>query len=493
MMKSENLSNVAEILRKAKQRVYGDGLSLSLDAEDVKFFSRELYPLLEFGGKDGQVSRLPGALNRYDAHEIHVGFIGPTNSGKTGLLRLSMSEAVADRVGPITLPDGSVIEDILGAQDIPDKTKAILKVPLSDSFVIWDTPGLYGDKPALSKFTATLFGLENEVSELPVIDTSSDPASYEKMPINTLLNHFPRKRIIVIFIVDLTMTPFSYLAQEQLKADIQRLYELYGERLLVVGSFKDKLDVWDRETREERIEIWKQILGDIPMIQYSGKTSAGLLEIMRGVLHRSGGQASDLLPYFNAEAKGSRLTHSLHNLAGLVAAVLTSTSINVLSAPRDMHTSLLCLAAFYASVHYSVSETEWLNLNGDLARIADSVVSEEESVWRQPKGFFETLASWFGKDYYAVTEKRYLSVEALAETCVFLYRIVHGFEKIQSPIVEETVAESWFSKRFTADHIDIALETGDTYSLHLNIGEALIDFWREFHPLSLDLSTRIGG
>lgn len=496
-MKTENLSDVAYLLNRMKHYyVSGEGLSLSIDPETLKYFSRELYPLLEFSefsGKNEAVSRLPGVFNRYDAQEIHVAFIGPTNGGKTGLARLLMSEKIADQVGNVTLPDGSVLTDILGSQNIPDKTKGIMKIRLSDSFIIWDTPGLYGDNPTLGKLASMLFGLENnnEVSELPVIeiDTSSAPASYEKMAVI----QFPRERMIVIFMVDMTMTPFSSFAQQQLKSDIQKLKELYGERLLIVGSFQDKLDHWDDETREERINIWEQVLEGIPMIQYSGYTKHGLLDIVREIIRRSGQPASSLLPYFNTEAKGERFSHVLNNLSSLIATALT-TFDDTVSAPRDMHKSLFCLVALYASIHYQVSENQWLKVNGDLAQIAAGVISDKKEISRPPSGFFENLAAFFfNKEYYTWEETRYLSVEALCETSVFLYQIVHGLEEVPSPVVEETVAEKWFATRYAADEIATALQTRDTYTLHLKIGAAILDFWREFHPSALDLSTRIGG
>ena len=156
----------------------------------------------------------------------------------------------------------------------------------------------------------------------------------------------------------------------------------------VVRSFEDELDGWDSDTRSEREEILKRILGDVPRIRYSGKTGEGLLDIIRHVMRASGRQASEILPYLNAEAKGGRLTHSLHNLAGLISAGMTR-GFNPSRPTSDLHKSLIVVASLYAAVHYSVSETDWLNMDGDITRIvSDGVACKNIVALRKAKGVF---------------------------------------------------------------------------------------------------------
>lgn len=513
-MQQEVLTDIGKILTKTKGKFTGDKISAdALSAADVQELSRSLSGVVNTGSFKPTRSHIPGALGRFDLNResdvdegINVSLLGSTNSSKTQLLRLIVSDAFAERVGRVRLSDGSEIESLLAVKNMPDTTKFIIKVPISSSvnspFVIWDSPGVLSDNPKYDAYTRTMFDLEmlsdDPVSHVPIINivTNIGPeksqAIYEEVPIDEIANRFPFDTAIVIFMLNAVTIPMPVLMQNQILKDIQRLHENFGERLFVVRSFEDALEAWDSDSRAEREEILQRIVGDVPMIRYSGKTGAGVLDIIRHTLRASGRQSSDFLPYLNAEAKGFRLTHSLHNLAGLIASGLTIGFDESIPA-SDLKKSLIAVVSLYAAMHYSVSESDFLNMDGDINRIvADGVSWKTVEARRRAIGFFEKMASLFGRKYYGHYRRYHINADALSETCVFLCKIVHELEKVEVPAIEDSVANAWFISRFSGSDVASALADRDAYMLHVKIGDALRDFFCEFHPMSLDLSTRIG-
>ena len=501
-MAESNLTNIKESVEAAQWRVE-DGLLKPTPTEITKFCvnSDSLGFRLPPAAIKETVEHLSGALHRWvpnsDGSE-DVLILGSTNSGKTLLTKLVFNEeAVRKRIGLLETPEGEVI-DIMADEDVPDKTKSVIRVPFDSGFSLWDTPGFYGDYPAVSNQSRALLGLDQHgqsVSKISFIDAGSLPLKNQNIPVESMESIFPTDTAVVLFLVDLTMTPLGYISQI-IKQDIADLRCLYGERLLVVGSFADKYyDVWDQPTREVRCEIWKDVLGT-DVIEYSGKTKAGLTEVVRRILRAGGSDASHLLKYLNAEAKGSRFQHSLHDLSMLLSSGIAGNSTE--NTPySDLKSRLLVTSALYLQINYSVPERRWLELNGDFSDIIsqDGKVLDykETNERRKAYGFCETVASWFGKEYYMPTTTQWwIEVSALAEVCTALYGVIHELEKIQSPIVEASKAKQWFASEFAKRNVAATIQNGEAKSLQLKLEDVWVEMFREHHPNTLDLATRLG-
>ena len=423
-----NLTNIAKSIEQATWRVK-HGL-LATPAEIAKFCDDSYGFRLPPAAIKEAVEHLPGALHRWDGSEDDgskdVFISGISNSGKTLLIRHAFNEeAVRKRIGLLETPEGEAI-DILADEDAPDKTRSVNRVPFDSGFSLWDMPGLCGDQSDLYNQTRAVLKLDQHgqsVSKIRFINAGSLPLKLQNIPVESIESIFPTDTAVVLFLVDLTITPLGYLSQI-IKQDIADLRCLYGERLLVVGSFADKYyDVWDQPTREVRCEIWKDVLGT-DVIEYSGKTKAGLTEVVRRILRASGSDASHLLKYLNAEAKGSRFQHSLHDLSLLLSSGITGNSTQ--DTPySDLKSRLLVTSALYLQISYSVPEGRWLELNGDISDIISQdgkVLDYKETTERRKAyGFCETVASWFGKKYYnPTTTQWWIEVSALAEVCTAL-------------------------------------------------------------------------
>ena len=203
-MQQELLTDLEEILTKAKDQFTSDKISVdALSAADIQDLGTSLSLLVNTQSFKPMQSHLPGAIDRLELNResdvdavINVKVLGLSNCGKTQMWRRTMSDAVAERVGRVTLPNGLVIEDILGSANMADKTKAIIRVPINN-VVLWDTPGLCSDRRELDSWTRALFNLEmlsdDPVSHIPVINTGSSPASYEEVPIEEIFQQISVK------------------------------------------------------------------------------------------------------------------------------------------------------------------------------------------------------------------------------------------------------------------------------------------------------------
>ena len=487
-------SSLTNIVESAGWNLF-NGLLEPTPAEIAAFCREDGLRLPEASIK-GADDFLSGGLHRWDHGSIDVIFFGPTNCGKTVLSKLAFNEeAVRKRIGLLETPDGEII-DILEDEDTTDKTKAIIRVPFDGGFCLWDMPGVYGDKPIYSNMTRALLGLGQQgpsVSEVDFIDAGILPLKSQHILVSQVREILP-KDVIIVFLVDLTMTPLGYM-REVIKQDLSDLRQLYGEHLIVVGSFADKYyNVWDKPTREERSEIWKDVLGT-DIIEYSGKTKANLTEVIRRILRAGGYEASDLLPYLTAEAKGSRLQHSLHNLSLLLSSGITGSSTQNDPYP-DLQRRLLVTCALHLQISYSVSEETWLALNGDLRDIIsqEGKVLDYETVRerRKASGFFQTIGSWFGKKYHRTVTNWQIDVLALAEVCAALYGVIHELEKIESPIIEASKAKQWFASEFVKRNVAATIENSESESLQLKLEDVWVDMFREHHRNTLDLATRLG-
>ena len=124
-----------------------------------------------------------------------------------------------------------------------DDTQAV--VPLApdveNAAVIYNLPGFYGER---SVWTRRLLGLA------PISDQT--PSDTDSPTVNIGAS-------VCLVVIDTTMVP---LLQAPMEKDFCQLKQVFGKRVVFAGINKTKLESWNRESREGRIELWKGLLGD---------------------------------------------------------------------------------------------------------------------------------------------------------------------------------------------------------------------------------------
>ena len=192
------MTNIVESIRNAGWYVEDNGLLEPTPAEIAAFCREDGLRLPEASIK-GADDFLSGGLHRWDHGSIDVIFFGPTNCGKTVLSKLAFNEEAArKRIGLLETPDGEII-DILEDEDAPDKTKSIIRVPFDGGFCLWDTPGLYGDRPILSNMTRALLGLGQQGpsgSEVDFIDAGILPLKIQHIRVEEVREILPRMSLL---------------------------------------------------------------------------------------------------------------------------------------------------------------------------------------------------------------------------------------------------------------------------------------------------------
>ena len=454
----------------------------------------------------GVKSYTSGILHRINK-PLQVIIVGPTNSGKDFLTILCFDKAAASELGEIQMPDGSVLP-VLEDEDAPDKTKAVTRVVFGDGdggLVLFNTPGLYSDtailpsddEPVLSDMTRVLVGLEpevDEISEIAFIDSECSPAKYQMLPLKNVPVNLETD--LVIYLVNLAVMPLGRNSAEMYKRDISQLRQSFGDRLIVVGSFLDALQEWSPEKQEERREIWRWVVNEKQhekekMVEYSGLTGEGQLNVIHELLRASGNDPSYLMPFLKTELKSSRLSYSFFSLAALLASIC---DVDERHPYTDLIAGVTITCAAHLSAHYSVTEQEWAAKDADISRIvADGMKKQTVTQERDPKGWFQRFRRrWLGKSYYESVTDYTIGIQGLAEVCSLMYSLIHEFEGVSSPIISESEAESFFLAELSDCGVASALLEKETESVQRSISDVMLKFWRRHHPEALDLKNRLG-
>ena len=428
---------------------------------------------------------ISGSLHRA-TFEWRIIIVGPSNVGKDRLTIQLLDKDIASALDKVKFPDGS-IRSVLEDQDEPDKTPALIRVEFEGGLVLINTPGFYED-PTLDDMTRAVLELEteSEVSEIRYIDSARSPAELETLPVEDI--PVDLENDIILYMVNLAMTPLGPFARE-IRRDLQSLRERVGDRLIVVGSFLDRLQEWSPEKQERRRADWSEILqNEIQMVEYSGLTGQGTQHVVHQLLRAANRDPSYLLPFLRAERKASRLSFSFYSLAALLSSLC---DLDQRYPYTDLIRAITLTCAIHLTVHYSVSEEEWFAKNGDISRIVEDGMSKETvSQERDPKGFLERIRRWWsGKRFYEDVQVYHISIEALGEVLGLLYALIHELEGVSSAVV--TDAERWFAAELEKVGVASGLSKKDIESVQRALSDVMLKFWRLHHPEALDLKARL--
>ena len=158
----------------------------------------------------------------------------------------------------------------------------------------------------------------------------------------------------------------------------------------------------------------------------------------------------------------------------------------------DLQSRLLVTCGLSLSLNYSIPEQEWLALSGNIHGIVSqgnlSLKTSEER--RKALGTWETIRSFFGKKYYLTTQQWSMDTPILVDTCVALYGLLYDLEEVSSPKLTDAKAEQWFTKEFAKRNVATAMKNSGT-ALQMALEEIWVDLFRQYHPNTLDLPTRI--
>lgn len=437
-------------------------------------------------------SYISGGLHRatFQGQQQQIIIVGPTGAGKDLLTMQCLDLSVAAALGDVILPNGETVK-ILEDEDSADKTRAIIRCVFGKGdLILFNTPGLYSDDPELEAMTRSVLGLETEM-ELPdigYIDSARSPAAeYERrrvedIPIN-------RDQIIVVYMVNLKLTPFRPISQH-IHKDLQEIHEWAGEKLFVVGSFLDGFKKWDPDDQERRRNDWSAVLQkDIQMVEYSGRTGEGLPSVIHQLLRASNQDPSSLLPFLREERKSSRLTFSIFTLGAILSSLCGDLDQHY--PYRDLLTIITLTCALHLTAHYSVSEQDWFAKNGDISQIAENgILTDTVSQERDPKGLWEWISRlWSRKRLYEDTQIYHISIKALGEVLGLLYALIHELEGVSSAVVAD--ANGWFADELEKVGVASALSDKDTEAVQRALSDVMLKFWRLHHPEALDLKARL--
>ena len=440
------------------------------------------------------VEHIPGALHRWDSNDISMVLVGPPRSGKTSLTHnLYAADAAKQRSGLLTTPDREVL-------DPPNQAKAILRVPFAGGFTVYDTPALFADGTTASNSTRAWLGLEQQGTPIAHI-TVVEGGEYQRVPVDHIKDQFSRGEAVVLFLVDLTMNPLCKGFQEELKADLQALREIYRNRLVVIGTFADELAQWDSEAQKQRRAIWQACIGE--WIKYSAVTKQGLVEVVKRMLKESGCHTSDLIPSLTAEARGVRFQNALRQLSMTMAVCLGDTFSNTYPY-ADLQAKLAILSAMQLHLHYDsigeyVNKDDWLRVN----READKILSQASEhglaleIREYPKldwelNFIQKCRTRFGKVYKEKFHSYWIDMPNLVNICLSHYRLLHNLQDIADPILEDEKARKWFTSQLNQRNVLEAIKELSEL-LPAIFEEVWISFFRSFHPSTLATQIHIAG
>lgn len=495
MSHESDLYRTGEIVHAAKTKS-----RRGVDIQDILSYCQSEGLPIKPAEMKAKIEYMSGGLHRF-AEPTDVVLVSFTDAGKTQFVVSTFAKEVSEALlGSYKTPSGEDVK-ILDSTEGAGVTKAIIRVAFGveagkgrAGFTIWDTPGTLSDNSEQTRITEALLDpdMETPPKLMPFVNARLSPARQEDISIEEMRERFPMDRVVVVFMIKLSLTPFEPF-REQIRENIEWLKRIYGDRLLVFGSFKDKLDGWEQGARDLRREILQEVVGaDVEIVEYSGTTKANLLETVKQILRAAGGDPKNLLRYIQTEFRGSRLEFSLRNMAQLIAAGISRRLDS--SAPySDWRLTLTILIAIHLFAHYSVSAEEWLDKSGDI----DGIMSENHlhsQVMRErqrAKGWWQSFWAKLGKKYYKTIAVYTANDVAIAEMCALLYTHVHELEKVKTPIVDDEKATQWFIARFEENGVAEALEAGDAKALRRSLEDVLIRFWHVHHPEALDLATQV--
>ena len=413
---------------------------------------------------------LPGSLHRLNDN-FNVVLVGPTGSGKTALAHKLYGDEV----------------------DVPDRAKAILRLPFANGFTLWDTPGLLSDED--SNTTRAWLGLEQQpgtsISHINFVDAGLQSLAYQHLPIETLAEKFSREEAVILFVFDLTMTD-TKLKNSTVIADLEALREIYGKRLFVIGTFADQFSEWTPLARKKRREIWSERIGN-DWVEYSAVTKEGLLEIVRRILQAAGRDASELLPHLKSEKKALRFLDSLHRLSKLMRKCMQD--LNEESPYPDLEMRLLVLwVAYLTWQRIDIDDASWILVK---SKVRETIRDSDFLLIRREVWPYLSRRRWYNAPLRYHTPDK----PALVKIFVLIYGLLYDDAfTIESPRIEDWDLEQWLAAEMEEIYIYnlldlrvdvdgrepyIIIRGDEDETLVQQLETIWVELFRRFHPSAL--------
>ena len=401
------------------------------------------------------VSRALHRLKVGDGAAPRIAIVGETSVGKTALVNALFGSELAE------------------VKLTADTTRSVLRVQFPSNLVIYDTPGIFGNKK-LENITRSFIGLRqryDKASRVRSVPFQTDPNSDEVIQLSGKDIRKEAPIDIVLWTVNVSR-PLNSMMQDALDSFFTQLDKKFGKHLVVAGTHLDVLQEVSDEEAKEQLRVWNEISND-QIIPLSSTKGDGLTDLVTELFKRLPGNASlsKLQQSLNQVAKIDRCSFVVAEMSHPLAMIMLMSGDN----PEEIEIHVTILITLLCS-HYSVDEETWKNLHGDSIAIARQVQQtsgvERVVVERDPIGVWETIKSWFGATFYGTRENyRMLGVQGLSELLPIFYELIHEFEDFDvPPLTRESI-----SKVVRAQQTDLEplVRREDSEKLALRINDLL--------------------
>lgn len=426
--------------------------------EDVQAAARELWQRLiaekDLTYKENNANVVARALHRMsEGRAPRIALVGMTSSGKSSLVNVLFGSPIAE------------------VRRTPDTTSCVLEVRFPSGLIIYDTPGIAGNE-AFENTTRAFVGISQDpelgmVSEIPLVQRGeNEPTS---VPLAKLSTHVPSIDG-VLFVVDAsrTLTRHDALA---LKSFYRELVESYRGRVVVAGTHADRLEELSNTEREDMLARYRHISGGA-IIPVSTVRGSGLAELVIALFQSLPEMVSlsKMQESLTNESKLGRLSFVINEASGMLAEATLLKG----SEADEIQLISLCLFAMVCN-HYAVDEATWMQLHGNAATLGTEAQKsgvKMETRLRDPQGFWEHVAYFFGKRYTFVTkEYERIGVGGLSSMVPGVYDLLYEFSACKAPRLSNKEIVAKISER--KSEIEAAMDRVDKHALAGEIRNAL--------------------
>ena len=353
--------------------------------------------------------------------QVHVNksprfaLVGITTSGKSALANALFGEKV------------------MNVKRTIDTTDRVFAIEFRSGLVIYDTPGVCGDEK-LGNTTRSFIGLPQDES----VDTVERvPFERKPKPVKYLSPEQVSKEApidSVIFVIDLSQTLIQPVRKE-LRALYRELRDHFHGHVVVAGTHFDDIEHLDE--RDDLLKTYQQVTNHT-LIPISSVSGYGLDEFVTALFQTlpDNVSLSKLQKSLVNEHKLSRLEFVITECANILG------ELSLLDGHQtdELQIGALGLFAMICN-HYAINEETWLKYNGGVFELGQKAAEHGvnlELELRDPDGFWETIDSWFGEDFYrTVVEYQRVGVDGLAELLPGVYSLIYELSRVDTPEVHK--------------------------------------------------------
>ena len=417
---------------------------------------------------------------------IAVILAGETNAGKTSLVKHLFTEEMFRK-----RYDGSLEDEPQPSWDLSDVTTPISRLPLGiaqnpKGIVLYDTPDLASDSPAIDNTARVALGMEQRAPKLQEVefraynlpDDLHGSAQFDEktIPVDDV-RHLLKKdgELTCIYVVNAAV---DALKPEALAEKVTWLREQFEGKVIFAKTFQDKLEAWQntpmeaggKGRKDRRDEDLDAILGK-DAVWVNGRTGEGIDGLVNALLKLHGCQGS-IGTSLSVELKRQRLFSASLQITGLLIPAFFSRAL-----AEEATTQLPYLLSFLAGAVRHLVSTEEPSQNPEIQATFEEKVKrftealkksavEEKFVSRikdiEEMGFWEKLIEISGSVFTRLPPGfRYINVtelsrtpEVLAELYYWMYSLLYEMDKmedvsvIETPKVPAAAGRKWFLDKF---------------------------------------------